>query len=126
MSPILYALNIGTLAAWLSVAGFGTVGIVIPVTREILASVERPDPYKDLESTIMTDPFTGEELLPSQETDTGQVGEADEDEAPLAEEETLPTPPEMPEDVETTPLPEIPDMPPPAAAPAPTPAPAPT
>jgi protein TonB len=126
MSPILYLINIGTLATWLSVASFGTVGIVIPVTREILGSEETFDPYKDLESTVLTDDFTADSLPPSQETDTGNTGEAQETEVPLAEVETLPTPPDMPEIAEVTPLPEIPDMPPPAVKPAENPAPAPT
>ena len=30
MSPFFYVVNIGTLATWLAVAGFGTVGMVIP------------------------------------------------------------------------------------------------
>lgn len=124
MSPFFYAINIGTLATWLSVAGFGTVGIVIPVTQELVALADKTDPYKDLESTVMTEPFTGPELAPAQETDQGDTGEADEVDTPLAEQETLPAPPEMPEVTETTPLPEIPDMPTPA--PAETPAPAPT
>lgn len=126
MSPFLYAINVGTLATWLSVAGFGAVGIVIPAAQEILASVERFDPYKDLESTVMTDDFTSDDLPPNQETDTGDTGEKDEADLPFTEQETLPTPPEMPDVAEITPLPEIPDMPPPATAPAEAPAPAPT
>ena len=126
MSPILYAINIGTLATWLSVAGFGTLGIVVPVTREILSRDEKFDPYKDLESTVLTEDFSTSGLPPSQETDTGTTGEAEETEVPLANQETLPTPPDMPDVVEITPLPEIPDLPPPAAKPAVAPAPAPT
>jgi periplasmic protein TonB len=126
MSPILYAINIGTLATWLSVAGFGTVGIVIPVTRELLGKEQSADPYKDLESTVFTDGFSSESLPPAQQTETGSTGEAEEIDVPLTEQETLPTPPEMPDVVETTPLPEIPDMPQPAAKPTETAAPAPT
>ncbi|RYD47550.1 MAG: hypothetical protein EOP85_05245, partial [Verrucomicrobiaceae bacterium] len=87
MSPFLYALNIGTLAAWLSVGAFGTVGIVIPATRELIAAVADLDPYQDLESTVLSDTF-GSDLPPSPETDTGDTGEADEVEVPLAEQET--------------------------------------
>lgn len=126
MSPILYAINIGTLATWLSVAGFGTVGIVIPTARALLSHHERDDPYKDLESSVLTEDFTTGELPPAQETDTGDTGAAEEIEVPLAEQETLPTPPEMPDVADITPLPEIPDMPPPATKPAENPAPAPT
>ncbi len=126
MSPILYAINIGTLATWLSVAGFGTVGIVIPATREILSTHEKLDPYADLESIVLTEDFSIGDLASSQETDTGSAGEAEEIEVPFAEQETLPTPPEMPDVADITPLPEIPDMPAPVAkssepiAPAPT------
>ena len=125
MSPLLYAINIGTLATWISVAGFGTVGIVVPVTVEILSSKKDADPYKDLESVVLMDDFTTGDLPPSQETDTGTTGEAQEMDVPLAEQETLPTPPEMPELAETTPLPEIPDMPPPSVKPSETAAPTP-
>ncbi len=114
MSPILYAINIATLATWLSVAGFGTIGIVIPVTAELLKTDAAHDPYKDLESTVLMDDFTTGDLPPSQETDTGTTGDAAETAVPLAAVETLPTPPEMPETAEITPLPEIPDLPPPA------------
>ncbi len=126
MSPLLYAINIGTLATWLSVAGFGTVGIVIPVTEAIFSQENKEDPYKDLESTVLTEDFTTGDLPPSQETDTGTTGEAEDTVVPFAEQETLPTPPEMPDVAEVTPLPEVPDMPPPAVKPAETPAPAPT
>ncbi|MEO5716602.1 MAG: TonB family protein [Luteolibacter sp.] len=126
MSPFLYALNIGTLATWLSVAGFGTIGIVIPVTFEILQKDKSDDPYKDLESTVLMEDFTTGDLPPSQETDTGTTGEAEETDVPLAEQETLPTPPDMPETAEITPLPEIPDMPPPVARSSENTAPAPT
>lgn len=126
MSPFLYAINIGTLATWLSVAGFGTIGIVVPVTVEILNQEKPKDPYADLESVMLTEDFNLGETPPSQETDTGSTGEADETEVPLAEQETLPTPPEMPDVAETTPLPEIPDMPAPAEKPSETAAPAPT
>ncbi len=126
MTSIFHALNIATLATWLSVGGFGTVAIVVPVTLEALHRDDSSkDPYKDLESTFLTEDFTTGDLPPSQETDTGQTGEADQAEIPFAEEETLPTPPEMPETAEVTPLPEVPDIPPPAPAPSKSVAPAP-
>lgn len=90
MSPLFHAINIVTLATWLSVAGFGTVGIVVPVTLEIIGKPDEPeDPYKDLESTFLTEDFTTGDLPPSQETDTGTTGEGDETDVPFAEEETL-------------------------------------
>ena len=126
MTSLLYAINIGTLATWLSVAGFGTIGIVVPVAVDILEQTEITDPYADLESIVLTEDFNLGDTPPSQETDTGSTGEAQEIEVPFAEQETLPTPPEIPNVAEITPLPEIPDMPPPVAkssepvAPAPT------
>ena len=126
MTSLLYAINIGTLATWLSVAGFGTIGIVVPVTVEILKSQAPKDPYADLESIVLTEDFNLGDTPPSQETDTGSTGETEEIVVPFAEQETLPAPPEIPDVAEITPLPEIPDMPPPVAkasepvAPAPT------
>jgi protein TonB len=118
MSPLFHAINIVTLATWLSVAGFGTVGIVVPVTLEMTGKHDEPeDPYKDLESTFLTEDFTTGDLPPSQETDTGTTGQGDETDVPFAEMETLPRPPEMPDIAELTPLPEVPDLPPPSVKP---------
>ncbi len=122
MSPILYAINIGTLATWLSVAGFGTFGIIVPAAREIISPVEKTDALAKLESIVITEEF----IPPVQQTETGSTGDAEEIEVPLAPEETLPTPPEMPETADITPLPEIPDLPPPVTKPAETPAATPT
>lgn len=111
MSPFLHALNIITLATWLSVAGFGTVGIVVPATVESFATNEKPrNPFAALEATVLTEDFTLGEIPPSQATDTGTTGQAAEIEVPFADQETLPTPPEMPDVAEITPLPEIPDL----------------
>jgi periplasmic protein TonB len=119
MAALLHALNIGTLATWLSVAGFGVIGIAMPETLGLVSHEQARDPYADLESIVLTEDFAAGELPPSQATDTGSTGEVDsfETEVPFAEVETLPTPPEIPEIAETTPLPEIPDVPPPAAKP---------
>ncbi len=119
MASLFHALNIGTLATWLSVASFGVIGIAIPETLGLVSHEKASDPYADLESIVLTEDFAAGELPPSQETDTGTTGEADslETEVPFAEVETLPAPPEMPEIAEITPLPEIPDVPPPAAKP---------
>ena len=112
MNPLFYAINIGTLATWLSVAGFGTIGIVVPVAVEIFNSQGPKDPYANLEFTVLTEDFNLGETPPTQETDTGSTGEAEEINVPFTEQEALPTPPEMPDVAELTPLPEIPDMPP--------------
>ncbi len=126
MSPFLYAINIGTLATWLSVAGFGTFGILVPTVREIVSPVKKSDPLAALESIVLTEDFSPNDSPPVQQTETGSTGDAEEIEVPFAPEETLPAPPEMPEIAEITPLPEIPDLPPPVPKAAETPAPAPT
>lgn len=120
MSPFLHALNVGTLATWLSVAGFAVIGIAIPGTFGVSSEDETRDPYADLESIVLTEDFNAGELPPSQQTDTGSTGELDsqETEVPFAEQETLPTPPEMPEIAEVTPLPEIPNISKPSEKPA--------
>lgn len=112
MSPLFYAINIATLACWLSVAAFGTVGVVIPTAAGIIADLtQRDDPYADLDLTVLTEDFTTGPETSSQATDAGTTGADSELETPLVEAETLPAPPEMPEVAEFTPLPEIPELP---------------
>ncbi len=125
MNSLLYAINVGTFAVWLSVAGFGTVGIVIPVATDILTEKKADDPYANLESVMLTEDFSVGDPPASQETDTGDTGKADEAEAPLTEQDTLPEPAEMPDVADLTPLPEIPDLPPPIPSASSQPAPAP-
>jgi len=116
MSSLIHAINIGTLATWLSVAGFGTVGIAVR-NGGLRGEVEKAkDPYDQLETIALTEDFNAGDLAPSQATETGDTGEANETDVPFAEQETLPEPPEMPELAEVTPLPEIPDMPAPKVA----------
>lgn len=117
MSAILHALNISTLATWLSVGAFGTVGIVVPTVVEISHRADKEEmPFEDLEVSLWSEDFAANDLPASQETDTGSTGEAAhrEPDLPFAEVETLPEPPELPELVEETPLPEVPELPPPA------------
>jgi len=115
MTSILYALNIGTLATWMSVASLGIVGIGLSGNGlgDSPAPRKAKDPYADLQAIALTDAFTPDQEEFAQNTDTGTTGEENSDQAdvPFAEQETLPTPPDLPETVETTPLPEIPDMP---------------
>ncbi len=118
MSPLFYAIHIGTLAIWLSVAGFGTVGMMIPDATDGLSPVKNPDPYKDLKATVMTDSFSGTPLPPVPETDTSAT--------PEATATPLPTPPEIPEIADLAPLPEIPNLPAAVAKSAAIPAPTPT
>lgn len=123
MNPLLHAINIGTFAVWLSVGGFGTVGVVVPMAREILEPEKPTDPFADLESVLLTEDFSVGELPSSQETDTGDSRDANDAEAPLTELDALPDPPEMPELADETPLPEVPDLPSPTPQAKPSPAP---
>ena len=106
MTSLLHALNIGTLAAWLSVAGFGTVGV--------LTSEWRWTPAGQASEEVET-----ECLPPEIDLGAGQSDSlADPTETPEAPTlETLSEPPEipaMPELAELAPLPELPDLPKPA------------
>jgi periplasmic protein TonB len=107
MTAIFHALNIGTLACWLSVVGFGAVAFVVPGIRGAVFSshvLEDPRP--------LSEDFTLGEVADSSADTSEQASSA----APA---DTLPAPPELPEIAEFAPLPEIPDIPAPAATPAP-------
>ncbi|MFZ9937014.1 MAG: TonB family protein [Luteolibacter sp.] len=111
MQSIIHTLNIGTLATWLSVAGFGTVGVVVP-------HHDRPQPAAPaIEETLIADAdfSLGDMADASQPEGTGDGGGAAAmPEAIETPPETLPNPPELPELAEFSPLPEIPDLPKPA------------
>ena len=126
MNPTVYALQIGTLAIWLSVAHFGTIGFVIPSTSQILPTAKPPELSTKLETVLLTEDFTPTPQPPSAPTSLSPTGETSDTPVPFAPEETLPTPPEMPDLTDFTPLPEIPDLPAPTAKPSPTPNPIPT
>lgn len=121
MSPFLYALNIGTFATWLTVAGASTVACVVQISdrlpelitfgdlmdADVTAEVDLGDMSQG--SAPPADPnqeATEEESAPEE-----QVAEAELPEAP----EELP---EIPEVAEMEPLPEIPDFPQPTPKPA--------
>lgn len=117
MNPLLHALNIGTLANWLSVAVFGTVAALVPQWKPI------PPPVVEEETRIIPEDFTlGESLSPEP---TGEPESGPAADPPVLEEEILPAPPELPEIAEFAPLPEIPDLPSPVVQAAPAPAPVP-
>jgi protein TonB len=113
MTALFHALNIGTLACWLSVAGFGTVALAVPGFRGEPVAVK-----------------TAEEILPVPEDFTlGEAETAEEIPAtapaavPEAPTEILPAPPELPQIAEFEPLPEIPEISAAAAKPSASPAP---
>lgn len=104
MTALAHLLNIATLATWLSVAVFGTVGVVI--------TGHGPDPDlqpEPLESQWLAEDFTlGGESAP-------EILEPSGESTPQSEPaEILPQPPEMPELTDLEPLPDVPE-PPPAA-----------
>lgn len=117
MSPIIYALNIGTFATWLTVAGASTVACVIRISdrlpdlismgelldANVAAEVDLGDMSQgSAPPADPTEQITDEETVPEE-----QVAEAELPEVP----EELP---EIPEVEELEPLPEIPDFPEPA------------
>jgi protein TonB len=111
MQSILHSMNIGTLATWLSVAGFGAVGVVVPEWHPAPAA-----PVPD-ESRVFEDDFT-----------LGDAGSAATEgnvvESQLAPEvpesmEMPPAPPDLAPLAEWAPLPEVPELPAPALVPSP-------
>jgi protein TonB len=99
---IVHSLNIGTLATWLSVVGFGVVGVIVPQWH--------PSPVESgaVEITIADRDFTLGE--------TGQPGSTGETDAGVPPENAvaLPAPPDLPPMAALDPLPEIPELPAPA------------
>lgn len=101
MNSFFHALNIGTLATWLSVVGFGTVGAILPDWRSMPPQI-RPEKLEILTVTPdMTIGDEGRDDIPSP---------SPPDALPTVP-DTLPGPPALPEIASTAPLPEIPDLP---------------
>ncbi len=102
MNPLLHAFNISTLATWLSMTSFGTVGVLLPAWHS-------PPPAtapKEMETLWVTPDITlgAEEPSDSAPTSTENL-------IPKTP-EILPAPPELPPLADVTPLPDIPDLPP--------------
>jgi protein TonB len=110
MQSLIHSLNIGTLATWLSVAGFGTVGVVVPVWQPLAAPpMAEETQLFDAEFTL-GDPGPPENSGETADTAPPQLAES----LP----ESLPEPPDLAPLAEFAPLPEIPDLPRAAAKPA--------
>ena len=111
MQSLIHSLNIGTLATWLSVAGFGTVGVVVP-------PFERPETApQPAQETILTEAdFSLGDMPDASQPPGGGGGGIPSPEAIEMPPETLPEPPVLPELADLAPLPEIPALP--AAKPA--------
>lgn len=96
---LFHSLNIGTLATWLSVAGFGTVGVYVHPFRS------EPDPPPKIEETqLLAEDFTlgGDSSPASDAPETETV--------PEIPPEPMPVPPEMPALAEIEPLPVVPEF----------------
>ena len=104
MDSLLHLLNIGTLAASLSVVGFGTVGILLPGHAR-----PREAPAEVMETQWVSQDFTmGGEAAPAAEEVPAETPVPE----PL---EPLPAPPELADPTVSDPLPEVPDFAPPSA-----------
>jgi periplasmic protein TonB len=105
MDSFFHAINIGTLATWLSVAGLGAVAGVFD--RGPL----RNPPPKQLEALPVSQDFTLGDDMAASDSPSESPPEADDHSTPV-----LPAPPELPDIAEFEPLPEIPDLPAPKPA----------
>lgn len=109
MHPILYALNIGTLATWLTVSGASTVAVAIKV-HERLPKLLEPKPA-EIELSF-TEEIMGSAPPAAPEDAALSEENVPQEELPQPEEiPELPEMPEIPEVAELEPLPEIPDLP---------------
>lgn len=108
MSPFLHALNIGTLATWLTVAGASTVACVVRVVDRLPALNEGADEAAEL---FITPQAMGS--APPAEVPEALAEEATAEEV-VAEPQAVPELPELPDLAELEPLPEVPDLPAPA------------
>ena len=96
---IVHMLNIGTLATWLSVVGFGVMGALLPGRHQLPAGSDAA------KITINEGDFTlGDTGAPDNAGESNESGPAD----PV---EWLPDPPELPPMVALTPLPDVPELP---------------
>ncbi len=103
---MLHALNIGSLAFWLSVTGFAAVAICV---RSSIPTITFPGGGQATE--------VGEDFTIGEVTDA-PAGETAPPETAPAEGEPLPSPPEIPARATFAPLPQIPISPAPAGRPA--------
>ncbi len=110
MHPFLYALNIGTLATWLSVAGAGSIALVVKsgadsATMQVSKAdaSEGPDVDIDLAQMAAGSAAPSDPTLPTSEQEVPPEQKA----VP----ELLEAVPELPEIADTLPLPEVPELP---------------
>lgn len=105
MQSLFHSLNIGTLATWLSVAGFGTVGVtVLPYQRS------EPSVMAAAETTLSDADFLIGDVEDAGQPEGGGNGMAAIESPDLPAKADMPTPPELPELAQFVPLPEIPAL----------------
>lgn len=109
MNSLFHALNIGTLANWLSMLAFGTVAVIVPEWKSAAPALSQEE-----EVRVITEDFTLGDVI-SSGPESSEESAAPSEIAEFST-EPVPEPPELPEIAEFTPLPEIPDLPAPAPA----------
>jgi protein TonB len=103
----LHSLNISTLSTWISLAGFGTVGVMVEPWQ---APPQAPAPVEETQ-VVAPDILLGD----GEAAGNGGSAAADAALPPEAGElEPLPAPPDLPALAEQAPLPELPEAPAPA------------
>ncbi|MBK1881659.1 energy transducer TonB [Luteolibacter pohnpeiensis] len=121
MKSFFYSMNIGTLAAWMSVAGAGTVACLVHTPEHLPQAIEEKDGLTDGEVFDM-------DLYAAGSSERAEVDTAANDAAvhdlPMdSSHETEEAPetmeiPELPDLVAAEPLPDVPDLPAPKPKPA--------
>lgn len=106
MTPVEYAVNVVTMATWLSVAAFSALAAIAP-GRKLLAVIARPPQFEALDVTL--DATSGGETSAtvSRELETASPPPL----RPLPSFRSHARPPAMPNLPVTAPLPEVPDFP---------------
>lgn len=107
MSPFLYALNIGTLATWLTVAGASSVACVVKVVErlpELLADKPKETEVAITPMAMGSAPPAAAEASSEPATDEAAVPE-------IPDVPEVPEMPDVPEIADLEPLPDIPDFP---------------
>ena len=107
MSPFLYALNIGTLATWMTVAGASSVACVVKVIDR-LPELLRDKP-KETEMVITPMAMGSAPPAAAEDSNEAVTEEAAVPEIPDVPE--IPEMPEVPEVADLEPLPDVPDLP---------------
>lgn len=121
MNSILYAANIGTLAAWLGFTSASTVGMLVPPPPQILPELKT----LDLPVIVMTDgEFMEVDMFSGGSAQASEIDVEDNSETVFDQEaatpeipEITPEVPEIPEIADEQPLPEVPELPEPAPKP---------